>query len=146
MRIRELPGTIVPPHSHPVDEHITVLQGTWHFATGERFDSTALRPMGPGTYAFAPRGTTMYAASPEEAVVQVHGIGPFHIRWRDGLRSLDDSGAAGTFRFRKGDAVTGPRGVGRIRQGYASGALVQYEIEGAGGRAFMAREHDLRRR
>jgi hypothetical protein len=31
MRIRELPGTIVPPHSHPVDEHITVVQGTWYF-------------------------------------------------------------------------------------------------------------------
>ena len=28
MRIRELPGAIVPPHSHPVDEHITVVQGT----------------------------------------------------------------------------------------------------------------------
>jgi quercetin dioxygenase-like cupin family protein len=39
MRIRELPGTIVPPHSHPVDEHVTVVQGTWYFARGERFDS-----------------------------------------------------------------------------------------------------------
>jgi quercetin dioxygenase-like cupin family protein len=26
MRIRELPGTIVPPHSHPVDENITVVE------------------------------------------------------------------------------------------------------------------------
>src|SRR5688500_15362752 len=26
MRIRELAGTVVPPHSHPVDEHITVVQ------------------------------------------------------------------------------------------------------------------------
>jgi hypothetical protein len=26
MRIRELPGTIIPPHKHPVDEHITVIQ------------------------------------------------------------------------------------------------------------------------
>src|SRR5215210_5428432 len=24
MRIRELAGTVVPPHTHPVDEHITV--------------------------------------------------------------------------------------------------------------------------
>jgi len=37
MRIRELPGAIVPPHSHPVDEHITVVQGTWFFALGEEF-------------------------------------------------------------------------------------------------------------
>jgi hypothetical protein len=37
MRIRELPGAIVPPHSHPVDEHITLVQGTWFFALGEEF-------------------------------------------------------------------------------------------------------------
>jgi hypothetical protein len=146
MRIRELPGTIVPPHSHPVDEHITVVQGTWLFAMGERFDSTALQPMPPGTYAFAPRGTTMFASSPDGAVVQVHGIGPFHIRWRDGSRVLDEPGAAGAFRFRKGESVTSPRGAGVIRQGYASGAIIQYEIDGADGRLFMASEHQLQRR
>lgn len=27
MRIRELPGGIIPPHRHPVDENITVVQG-----------------------------------------------------------------------------------------------------------------------
>ena len=32
MRIRELQGGIIPPHKHPVDEHITVLQGTLYFA------------------------------------------------------------------------------------------------------------------
>ena len=26
MRIRELPGGVIPPHRHPVDEHITVLR------------------------------------------------------------------------------------------------------------------------
>jgi quercetin dioxygenase-like cupin family protein len=31
MRIRELPGTRVPLHSHSVDENITVVQGTWVF-------------------------------------------------------------------------------------------------------------------
>ena len=28
MRIRELPGGIIPPHRHPVDENITVVKGT----------------------------------------------------------------------------------------------------------------------
>jgi hypothetical protein len=146
MRIRELPGTVVPPHSHPVDEHVTVVSGTWYFGTGERFDSTALRRLDVGAYAFAPAGTMMFAASPDGAVVQVHGVGPFRIHWRDGIRVLDEPGAAGTFRYRKGDEVTSPRGDGRIRQGYASGALIQYEIEGAGGTLFMAHEDQLRRR
>ncbi|HEX9939302.1 MAG TPA: cupin domain-containing protein [Longimicrobium sp.] len=145
MRIRELPGTIVPPHTHPVDEHITVVQGTWYFATGERYDTTALRAMPAGAYAFAPRGTTMFAASPEGAVVQVHGTGPFHIHWQNGLRLLDEPGAGEVFHFRKGEQVATPRGTGRIRQGYASGAVIQYEIEGAGGALFMASQHQVRR-
>jgi hypothetical protein len=33
IRIRELPGPVVPPHSHPVDEHITIVSGT--SASGE---------------------------------------------------------------------------------------------------------------
>lgn len=146
MRIRELPGTIVPPHQHPVDEHITVVSGTWYFGTGERFDSTALHELRAGAYAFAPAGTMMFGYSPDGAVVQVHGSGPFHIYWRDGAKVLDEPGAAAAFRFRKGDEVASQRGVGRIRQGYASGALVQYEVEGADGRLFMVREDELRRR
>jgi hypothetical protein len=121
-----------------------VVRGTWYFAIGERFDSTALTRMPAGTCAFAPAGATMFAASPEGAVVQVHGVGPFHIRWRDGAQLLDEPGATEVFRYRKGDVVTGPLGTGRIRQGYASGAIIQYEIEAAGGRVFMASERDLR--
>jgi quercetin dioxygenase-like cupin family protein len=146
MRIRELPGTVVPPHTHPVDEHITVVSGTWYFGTGERFDSTALRELKTGAYAFAPSGTTMFGYSPDGAVVQVHGVGPFHIHWRDSLRVMSEPGGATAFRFAKGDAVESRRGVGRIREGYASGPLIQYEIEGADGALFMVHERELRRR
>ena len=144
MRIRELPGTMIPLHSHPVDEHITVVQGTWYFAVGAQWDSTALRELTPGTYAFAPAGSTMFGYSPDGAVVQVHGVGPFHIHWRDGLRTLDDADAASTFRFRKGDRVWSPRGTGVVRQGYASGSIVQYEVQPDSGGLFMASEAALR--
>jgi quercetin dioxygenase-like cupin family protein len=145
MRIRELPGTRIPLHSHPVDEHITVVQGTWYFAVGESWDSAALQELKPGTYAFAPAGSTMYGYSPQGAVVQVHGVGPFHIRWREGVSTLDDPDGHTRFQFRKGDRVQASRGRGRVRQGYASGAIVQYEIESEEGSIFMADEQDLRR-
>lgn len=144
MRIRELPGTRIPLHSHPVDEHITVVQGTWYFAVGERWESTALGELTPGTYAFAPAGSTMFGYSPDGAVVQVHGVGPFHIHWKNGLVTLDDPAGPATFRHRKGDRVQTPRGAGVIVQGYASGPLIQYEIEGDAGR-FTASESDVRR-
>jgi hypothetical protein len=142
MRIQELPGAVVPPHSHPVDEHITVVQGTWYFGLGDRFDSSALRKMPVGTYAFAPRGSSMFGYSPDSAIVQVHGVGPFHIHWGDSLRTLDDSNAARTFTHRRGERVSTPRGVGTIRQGYASGSIIQYEIEADNGRVFMAHQRD----
>jgi quercetin dioxygenase-like cupin family protein len=128
IRIRELPGTIAPPHSHPVDEHITVVQGTWYFGTGTQFDSTALRELPAGSYAFAPAGTTMFAYAPELVIVQVHGIGPFHIEWRDGSQVLDEPGAAAAFRFREGQVVLTPHGRGTVQQGYRSGSIIQYDI------------------
>ena len=144
MRIRELPGAMIPLHSHPVDENITVVQGSWYVGVGERWDSTALREMRAGDYAFVPAGSTMFAAAPEGGVVQVHGIGPFHIHWKDGLTTLDDPAGLSTFRHRKGDRVQTPRGPGVIVQGYASGAIVQYEVQGDGGTRFMADEADVR--
>jgi hypothetical protein len=72
MRIRELPGSVAPPHTHPVDENITVVQGVWYFAIGETWDRTALRELKAGDYAFAPKGSTMFGYCPDGAVVQVH--------------------------------------------------------------------------
>jgi quercetin dioxygenase-like cupin family protein len=145
MRIRELPGTVIPPHSHPVDENITVLEGTFFFAVSDTFDLALMKELKAGGYAFAPKGSTMFGASPDGAVVQVHGVGPFHIHWRDGSKSLDDADAGALFRFRKGDAVHGPRGPGTIRNGHASGKHIQYEVELAGGKLVMEMESALRK-
>lgn len=145
MRIRELPGTMIPLHSHPVDEHITVLQGTFYFAVGDKWDRTALKELRTGDYAFAPKGSRMYGYSPEGAVVQVQGVGPFLIHWLHGAKTLDEPDAVNTFTFQKGERVDGPRGRGTIRQGYASGEIIQYEIDGEDGARYMANQQDLRR-
>ena len=101
MRIRELAGTVIPPHEHPVDEHITVVQGAWYFGFGEEFDAGALEELKPGD-------------------------------------------AKSTFHFSRGDRVIAARGSGCIVEGYASGAIIQYEIEGSQGDRFMAHQHELR--
>lgn len=145
MRIRELPGTMIPLHTHPVDENITVVQGNWYFAVGDVWDRSALRELRPGDYAFAPKGSTMFGYCPDGAVVQVHGVGPFLIHWKHAAKSLNDAGAAATFAFRKGERVRTPRGTGTIREGYASGEIVQYEIEKEDGSRFMASQVDVRR-
>lgn len=145
MRIRELPGTVIPLHTHPVDENITIVQGTWYFAVGEKWDRAALKELRAGDYAFAPKGSTMFGYCPDGAIVQVHGIGPFTIHWRHGVKTLSDPDAAVTFKFRKGDHVKAARGEGVIKEGYASGEIVQYEIETASGDRFMANESETKR-
>jgi len=150
MRIRELPGGIIPPHKHPVDEHITVLQGTLYFAVGDKFERAALKELKAGSYAFIPKGSTMFGYTPDAAIVQVHGVGPFHIHWRDGdqwrdsYKTLDSPDATAIFKFRKGERVVTKRGRGRIRQGFHTGEVVAYEIDGVNGKLFMAEEREVR--
>jgi len=143
MRIRELPGTIVPPHSHPVDENITVVQGTWYFALGEEYRAETLQELKTGSYAFAPKGSFMFGYSPTGAVVQVHGVGPFRIHWHGGLHTLDDTDARSVFRFSRGARVLLNGQTCTVAEGYASGRIVQYEIETSNGERLMASEHEL---
>jgi quercetin dioxygenase-like cupin family protein len=151
IRIRELAGGIIPPHRHPVDENITVVKGTLYFGVGDKFDRAAMKEMKVGSYAFIPKGSTMFGYTPDAAIVQVHGVGPFHIHWRagntwwDNLKTLDDADAGNFFKFRKGERVVAKRGTGRIRQGYDSGEFIGYEVQRADGRLFMALENELRR-
>lgn len=150
MRIRELAGGVIPPHRHPVDEHITVVQGRIWFNVGDKCDRSSMTELKTGGYAFIPKGSTMCGYTPEDAVVQVHGVGPFHIHWRagkewrtTGLTTLDHPNAAKIFKFKRGERVQSPLGPGRIRQGYDSGEVVGYEIDGDDGRLFMGLEDEL---
>jgi len=49
-----------------------------------------------------------------------------------------------SFRFKKGQRVVTVRGTVRIRQGYDSGEMIGYEIDGDDGSLFAAEESDLR--
>jgi quercetin dioxygenase-like cupin family protein len=146
MRIHELPGSIVPPHSHPVDENITVVEGTWYFALGEEFRKEGLQELKAGAYAFAPKGSSMYGYSPDGAIVQVHGIGPFRIHWHGGLHSLDDPDAASVFHFARGTTVLVRGRPGRVTEGYASGKILQYVIQTEDGERIQANEDEMQPR
>jgi len=152
VRIRELPGTIAAPHTHTFDENITVLHGTWYFGIGDRFDRAKLRKMPAGSFIFIPRGTPMFGYAPQSVTVQVHGIGPFTQRFTlplvtlapiPGERGVRTSPAS--FHFRAGQNVRSPRGTGRVRQGYATNGIVEYEIVSPSGQVYMAQENELKR-
>ncbi|PYI87604.1 MAG: hypothetical protein DMF03_13030 [Verrucomicrobia bacterium] len=71
----------VPPHTHPTAEHITVISGTMNFGAGEKFDEAAGKESPMGSYVIMPAGMKHYAWSSGEAIIQIHGMGPFEIKY-----------------------------------------------------------------
>ena len=81
LRFRYRGNVRVPPHWHPVDEHITVLSGTFLIGMGERSDETSASELSTGGYAWMPAKMAHYAWSKGDTIVQVHGIGPFTVNY-----------------------------------------------------------------
>jgi len=65
----------VEPHTHPADEHITVLQGPWHLGLGESFDTSRLKALPAGSFVIIPAGTPHFISTENEAIIQIHGVG-----------------------------------------------------------------------
>jgi quercetin dioxygenase-like cupin family protein len=77
LRLKLAANTRVPPHWHPVDEHLTVLSGTFYMGMGDRFDENLAAALTAGTYAMMPRDVRHFGWTGSETVVQIHGTGPF---------------------------------------------------------------------
>src|SRR4051794_5541883 len=75
IRLKAPAGYKVPPHSHPFDEHVTVLSGSLILEMGEKIDEKKAG-LKPGGFGKMPKGMVHYAVFPEETVIQVHGQGP----------------------------------------------------------------------
>ncbi len=82
-RLRMPADYVVSPHVHPAYERVTVLQGTFHFAHGERFDREATMALPVGGMAIMPPGVPMFGFTEDETVIQLHGQGPWGIEYVD---------------------------------------------------------------
>ena len=74
-------GYKVPPHWHPTDENITVLQGTLLVGNGDRFDPDKMEEMSASSFVCMPKAMRHFAMAKEETIIQVHGIGPFEFNY-----------------------------------------------------------------
>jgi quercetin dioxygenase-like cupin family protein len=72
-------GYSVPPHWHPMDENVTVIQGTFLLGFGERVDPSAMRELPAGSYVTLPKEEPHYNRMKGETILQFHGIGPYDI-------------------------------------------------------------------
>jgi quercetin dioxygenase-like cupin family protein len=76
VRLKVPAGFKIAAHTHPNDENVTVLSGTFNIGTGPKLDETKGVSIKTGGYSFVAKGMQHYAWFPEETVIQLHGIGP----------------------------------------------------------------------
>jgi quercetin dioxygenase-like cupin family protein len=79
LRLRFPDGYVFPPHWHPMDEHVTVVSGTFYLGIGEKANQEAAQAYEPGDYLVAPARMAHFGRVKGETVVQLHGMGPFVI-------------------------------------------------------------------
>jgi hypothetical protein len=161
IRIHSEAGYIIMPHTHPEDENITVVKGSWALGMGDRFNPDALETMEVGTYGLVAKKMPHFAFSKTDAIVQVHGIGPFTTTWVTPLYELTDEGVlfstsaaeparptstvpSDCFAFKLGSKVRGAYGEGVIVGAQCTpGQLTQYRIEEPSGERFWAVREEL---
>jgi hypothetical protein len=80
-------GYKVPPHWHPTDENVTVIEGTFMAGKGDKFSTDASEALPAGSFVKMPREMHHFAWAKGETIIQVHGIGPFEIHY---VNAADD--------------------------------------------------------
>ena len=162
IRIHNDPGYIVVPHTHPTDENVTVVQGSWWVGMGRRFDRSELQPLELGAFGIVPADMAHFAWSMTETIIQVHGIGPFGSTLVDPVYELTDKGTfvlmsllqpgrltasspPECFALRVGVRVRGDSGEGTVAGARCSPAnqLTQYWVRKANGDRFWATREQL---
>ena len=157
IRIHHDAGYVVFPHTHPEDENITVLTGSWALGMGPRVKMSELEPMELGAFGFVPKKMAHFAYAKVETILQVHGIGPFINLPIDPVYQLTDKGVLfkpslvkpgvptsssppDCFRLKIGAQVHGERGDGIVVGALCSPAnqFTQYWIQKPNGERFWA--------
>jgi quercetin dioxygenase-like cupin family protein len=81
MRVKFPAGYKVPPHWHPTDENVVVVQGTMMIGAGDTFDESKMHVMPAGSYGLMPMRMHHFAMAREESLVDIYGTGPFSITY-----------------------------------------------------------------
>ena len=81
IRLQMPAGFKIPAHTHPTDEHVTVISGTCHFGMGPKYDDATAKEAPAGAYVVMPAGMQHFAGTKSGCVVQVSSTGPFVVNY-----------------------------------------------------------------
>ncbi len=163
IRIHHDAGYVVLPHTHPEDENITVLTGSWALGMGPRLKMSDLKPMEAGAFGFVPKNMEHFGYAKVESILQVHGIGPFVNVPIDPVYELTANGILSKpslvkpgvptsfsppdcFTLKIGAHVRGAQGEGMVVGALCSTAnqFTQYWVQRPNSRRFWATLQDLK--
>lgn len=71
----------MPPHWHPTDEYVTVIEGTFRVGMGDQFSESSLKSLSAGGFAKMPQHMNHYATAQGATTIQIEGMGPFAITY-----------------------------------------------------------------
>lgn len=81
-RVKIPGGARVLAHTHPQDELVTVIEGTWYLGEGTKFDAAKLRGYPRGSFIVIPAGVPHFVAAEKgPVVVQASGTGKFQTEY-----------------------------------------------------------------
>ena len=161
IRIHAEAGYIIMPHTHPEDENIVVVKGSWALGMGDRFSRGTLEPMEVGDFGFASKKMAHFGFSKTDTIIQVHGVGPFITQWVVPMYELTDEGVLlkisagdaghpaptipeGCFALKLGAPVRGSYGERVVVAAQCTpGQLTQYRVERADGERFWTQRDEL---
>jgi quercetin dioxygenase-like cupin family protein len=83
VRLKVPAGYKIDAHTHPNDENVTVLSGSFNIGTGDKLDETKGKRVTAGGYSFVGTGLAHNAWFTEDTVLQLHGMGPQGITYID---------------------------------------------------------------
>jgi quercetin dioxygenase-like cupin family protein len=81
LRLKMPAGYRVAPHTHPVDEIITVISGTFRMGMGEPADRRKAQSLPAGSFFALPPGMVHHVFIDEETVVQISTVGPWGLTY-----------------------------------------------------------------
>jgi quercetin dioxygenase-like cupin family protein len=77
LRLRVPAGFSLVPHTHPVDERVTVLAGAVQVGFGTTVDAANTRTYPAGSFYINPPGLAHFVLSPRGADLQITAMGPW---------------------------------------------------------------------
>lgn len=77
----------IPAHTHPGDEYVTVIEGSFHIGMGDKLDEKVAEELKTGGFAAIPADMHHFAFSKRGGTIQIQGMGPWDVKY---LNPSDD--------------------------------------------------------